>query len=457
MAQFDFNAIKQAVHDAHAESSDPHAQPSDVQYIDPRLPEAAIINNGAFGKFGSQNPSLAQTDAMLTYPGAGDVVVDYKTGPEVVSGSPDSSDIMTASVAASKETLQRRAYIDDLPTSNSRGADTPLECTPGITIHNCPLLVWLAVARLDLDGKVTAYAFERDTQHNIYLRPFSPNANATKLKIDVPLTIPYKFNDDFIVVTSEVLKGARLELYDILGAAEHCFPEIRQTMNLALAGKLSGRKDSRDADKRVRVERVSTVPPAKVKMFDALYHHIIKHGFRMFGSGRKPIYWDWRHDANGRFPALGYDGKTLTYSYDVSQALESWDGLEFGRVNLAEFTQSNNTRVSSHDYVTIADWMFRAANLALKDGDARAVLFDAANGNPEHIKLVNAFIDMTPGVTYHHNAANMIAGASHDAAWHNVIRCMMIGGVLLQNAQHSEQDSLIVTESIFNSIKRAFS
>lgn len=488
MAEFNFNAMQQAVHDAHAQATDKHAEPTDVHYIPPSpdcMPPAtgqpitppeyashqAIVQERmsqielqrvaqtraeiasqldalqqhaadtakeqiaadlAASPFSAADTPMLKPDAVVRLANGAEQVVEYKTSPDVNH---------------STEPSQPPAEHGKVKTARGRGA-AALEGTPGITIDNCPLLVWLAVYRMNIDANVKGYVFERDEFEYQYLRPVSASGSYVKVKIDVPDRIPRMHNGAPVVVTAEQLRVARADIVARISQGDVT------TINPAIVAALvdAFTVPAQDSKRKVPA-RVTELPVTEVSMLDALRVHIQAHGFKKFGN-RGLVDWQWpyQEDASGRrvFAALSYDGKHLTYSYEPDrQPLNEWELLPNGRVNMTEFTRTNRTRVAARDYVRVEQLINNVANLAFTDEAIRLAFFDSRNGCGEFVTLSDEALSQYASYSLHPAASEMLSQSlnPHDGTWYSVISSFIFTEILKGNAMHDEQSRMIYSKA----------
>lgn len=508
MAEFNFNAMQQAVHDAHAQATDKHAEPSDVQYIPPSpdcMPPAPGLSVLTYGTY--QSAVLNAPPVELLKPGmTGQPIAppEYPSHQAIVQERMSQIELQRveqarAEIASQLDALQQHAadtakeqIAADLAASPFSSADIPvlkpdavvrrvnhtadtatnaidasqppaepgkvktargrgaaaLEGTPGITIDNCPLLLWLAVYRMNIDANVKGYVFERDEFEYQYLRPVSASGSYVKVKLDVPDRIPLMHNGLPVVVTAEQLSVARADIVARISQGDVT------TINPAIAGALVDAFTAPAQDSKRKVPaRVSELPVTKVSMLDALRVHIQAHGFKKFGN-RGLVEWQWpyQEDASGRrvFAALSYDGKHLTYSYEPDrQPLNEWELLPNGRVNMTEFTRTNRTRVAARDYVRVEQLINNVAGLAFSDEAIRVAFFDSRNGCGEFVTLSDEALSQYASYSLHPAASEMLSQSlnPHDGTWYSVISSFIFTEILKGNAMHDEQSRMIYSEA----------
>lgn len=477
MAEFNFNAMQQAVHDAHASMTDKHAEPSDVHYIPPSpdcMPPAtgqpitppeytshqAIVQERMSqlelqrveqtrAEIASQLDALQQHAADTAKEQiAADLAASPFSAADIPVLKPEAVVRLTNS-PYTQAALAASAHIetvDALPMPHQQDKGE-LKGTEGITIDNCPLLVWLAVSRATLDSNATGYVVERDAAKNYYVRPVSNSTNTVKVRIETPPDIPLWNEDIIYVVTAEQLRAARAELKqraNNLGALTSLV--IRAAFSAFDAQPV---KDS----KRKRPLR-SGKPVDTVTMCEALITHIQQNSFRKFGD-RGAVSWKWpvKTDDTGRksYAALSYDSKMLSYSFAPDSCpVSEWEYVANGRVNMVEFTRSNRTRAAAHDYVTLHHLINTLAKMALvvENESVRNLFFNPVIGvgDETFIMLTEDWLyDVCGNMPLHQSAIDLINQARADATWCNVITAFIYSEVVKVNAHRSAENSQIVS------------
>lgn len=415
MAEFNFNALQQVVHDAHASMSDPHAEPSDIHYIPPssdcmppapgapEYPSHQAIVQERMSQMELQRIDQARADIAANLDAQRQQAADEITGQ------------IDADIKADNHTGQESQPPAD--TGEPKRGRSPkhvrvasLDVMPALNAHNCPLLVFIAVSRVHQDRGAAGYVahVDKNGERQIHIQKSTRNDGTI---IPVPDNIPIHNDDgDLIVVTASQVRGAHATAGAVWRDTGEMLPGFAEGM-LALFPE-----SGLDAVKR-NTKRRSDVKE-RVSMAEALRCHIMDNGFVTHAT-RGKVCWAWPHavrdDGNGNtwrvYGRLSYDGNNLTYipSPDKIQGVDAetlndYELLPYGRVNLAEFTRTNRTRIAAHDSVSLPELIEYVATLALTDEETREAFY-GAKADPALTTLFDEYLHQTPCNGFEYGAA----------------------------------------------------